>query len=531
MEPYSYTWLLVLGLVVAFADGFGIGANDVANSFSTSVGSRSLTLRQACTIAFFTEFLGSFLLGSKTTETIRGDILNVDLFETQPEILMLCMVCALFGSATWVIFASSKGWPVSTTHSIVGGIIGVGIVAFGPEAVDWSYDGVAKIVTSWFISPIAAGLIAAVIFSATKYFVLAYQDTSFQRGLVAVPVYFGITTAINVLFLIYKGSVGLNLDKVPSHVIAPIVFGITLVVSAFSYFFYAQWLRRKILGNERALKWYHIFIIPFIGPHHLNDYENDVTLGGTSGISEKSSKYSKDTMDIVVEGKLSNDGSNTKKKSIFHKWFSLFNKFVQSGLSKEVADYKADIDRKMHDVATKYDPDTEKLYSFLQVITAAFASFSHGSNDVANAVGPLATIVLIYGTGTVDSSGKAPVPIWILALGGAAIDIGLIFYGYHVMRSLGNRITYHSPARGFSMELGTSLTILTASKLGLPVSTTHCITGATAAVGLCNGKWQALNWKLLAWCFFSWILTLPAAGGIAGLIFAFVTFAPKLNPI
>ncbi|CAI2182876.1 11891_t:CDS:2 [Funneliformis geosporum] len=530
MEPYAYSWLLVLGIVVAFADGFGIGANDVANSFSTSVGSRSLTLKQACAIAFFTEFLGSFLLGAKTTETIRGNILNVDLFAEHPELLMLGMVCALFGSATWVIFASSKGWPVSTTHSIVGAIIGVGIAAFGPEAIDWSYNGVAKIITSWFFSPLAAGLIASAIFSATKYFVLAYQDTSFQRGLVAIPIYFGLTTAINVLFLIYKGASGLNLNEVPSHVIAPIVFGITLVVSAFSYFFYAQWLRRRILGNEKGLKWYHIFIIPFIGPHNENDYENNVTLSGTSGISEKSSKFSNnDTTDIIIETSSSSD--DTKKKNIFQNIFSRIKKFVQYGLSKEVAGYKADIDQEMHDVATKYDPDTEKLYSFLQVITAAFASFAHGSNDVSNAVGPLATIVLIYGSGSVDPSGKSPVPIWIMAMGGASIDIGLIFYGFHVMRSLGNRITYHSPSRGFSMELGTSLTILTASKIGLPVSTTHCITGATACVGLCNGKWQALNWNLLAWCFFSWILTLPAAGGIAGLIFAFVSNAPKFNPI
>jgi len=199
------------------------------------------------------------------------------------------------------------------------------------------------------------------------------------------------------------------------------------------------------------------------------------------------------------------------------------------GLNKEIADYNHDKNKEMHDVAIKYDNDTETLYSFLQILTAAFASFAHGSNDVANAVGPLATIYIIYTTGTVDPTGVTPVPIWILALGGVAIDVGLLTYGYHVMRSLGNEITYHSPSRGFSMELGTSLTVLTASKLGLPISTTHCITGATAGVGLCNGNVKALNWKLLAWCFFSWVITLPIAGCTAGLIFAFVANSPKIG--
>ncbi|CAB5345953.1 unnamed protein product [Rhizophagus irregularis] len=182
----------------------------------------------------------------------------------------------------------------------------------------------------------------------------------------------------------------------------------------------------------------------------------------------------------------------------------------------------------MHDNAVRFDKDTEKLYSFLQIITGAFASFAHGSNDVSNAIGPLATIYLIYTTGEVDPSGVSPVPLWLMALGGAAIDAGLLFYGYHVMRSLGNQITYHSPSRGFSMELGTSLTVLTASKVGFPVSTTHCITGATAGVGLCNGKWKALNWRLLAWCFFSWALTLPAAAIVSGSLYAFAIHSPRI---
>ncbi|RIA79341.1 phosphate transporter [Glomus cerebriforme] len=515
MDPFSYLWVLILGIIVAFADGFGIGANDVANSFSTSVGSKSLTLKQACTIAVFTEFGGAFLFGQKTTETVRGQILKVELFAERPEILMLGMVCSLFGSATWVIFASSRGWPVSTTHSIVGAIIGVGISAFGMGAVEWTYKGVLGIIASWLISPLIAGVVAPFIFLATKYLVLVHQDTSFQRGLVAVPVYFGITIAINVLFLITNGVKSLNLDKVPAQIIGPIVVGITLVMSAFSYFFYAQWLRRKILGKEINLRWYHIFVIPFIGPRYSNN--PDIIEMGERNLT-------KDTIDDSISSI-----EIRKETTYFQAFFARIKEILQRGVEKEIADYKAHANQEMHDFATKYDPDTERLYSFLQVMTGSFASFAHGSNDVANAVGPLSTIYLIYSTGAVDPSGLTPTPLWVLALGGAAIDVGLIFYGYHVMRSLGNQITYHSPSRGFSMELGTSLTVLTASKIGFPISTTHCITGATAGVGLCNGKFKALNWKLLAWCFFSWMLTLPAAGTIAGLLFAFATHSPKLG--
>ncbi|CAJ0641058.1 57_t:CDS:2 [Entrophospora sp. SA101] len=523
MEPGSYVYLLVVGSIIAFADGYGIGANDVANSFSTSVGSRSLTLKQACGIAVFTEFLGAFLLGANTAETIRGKIINVNLFVDKPEVLMLAMVCALIGSSSWIIFASSKGWPVSTTHSIVGAIIGVGVSAFGTQAIDWGYNGVGKIVASWFISPVVAGVVASLIFISTKYAVLR-STNSFNRGIIAVPIYFGITIAVNVSFFIYKGAPAFKLDKTPPVIIAPVTIGVTLIVSAFSYFFYAEWLRRKIIGKETGLRWYHIPIVPCIKKGGYID-QTSTESGATSAEKTNNEEISenpdgKDGGDKIEEDK----EVNWVQKS----WVKILA-VAGHGLNKEIADYNHDKNEAMHAVAVKYDDDTETLYSFLQILTASFASFSHGSNDVANAVGPLATIYLIYTSGAVDPTGVTPVPIWILALGGIAIDIGLITYGYHVMRSLGNEITYHSPSRGFSMELGTSLTVLTASKLGLPVSTTHCITGATAGVGLCNGNVKALNWKLLAWCFFSWVLTLPIAGCTAGLIFAFVANAPKIG--
>lgn len=524
MEPHTYVWLLVIGAIIAFADGFGIGANDVANSFSTSVGSRSLTLKQACMIAVFTEFLGAFLLGSHTAETIKGGIIKVTLFADKPELLMLAMVCALAGSASWVIFASSRGWPVSTTHSIIGAIIGVGISAFGWDTIDWSYKGVAKIITSWFISPVISGIVASGIYLGTKYFVLVHQDSSFQRGLIAVPIYFALTISINVLYLVFKGAPNLKLDKFPPYGIALIVVISATLSAIFSYFFYAQFLKRKIIGKETGLRWYHVFVVPCLSQPRYDNTADNAAERGNNIEKQEGTEENKIVQDV------SSDDNSSVKKNIFQAGISIIGKKVLHGVNKEVADYDADKNQEMHDAATKYDPDTETLYSFLQVLTASFASFAHGSNDVANAVGPLSVIYLIYESGKVDVSGKTPVPLWVLALGGFAIDVGLLLYGYHVMRSLGNKITYHSPSRGFAMELGTSLTVLTASKIGLPVSTTHCITGATAAVGLCNGNAKSLNWKLLAWCFFSWILTLPVAACISGGIFAFASNAPSLHP-
>ncbi|KAL1914922.1 uncharacterized protein VTP21DRAFT_7838 [Calcarisporiella thermophila] len=518
-----YTYLFAIGIVVAIADAYGIGANDVANSFSTSVGSRSITLAQACIIAIFTEFLGAVLLGAGVAETIRGNIVSYADYKAEPGILMLGMVTSMIGSASWVITASNFGWPVSTTHSIVGAIIGFGIAARGADSVDWTWKGVGKIIASWFVSPVAAGIVAAIIFGLTQFFVLRHPN-SLQRGLRAIPIYFSFAMAINIFYIVFKGAPNLKLDQQPLGAVLGITFGVAVFIGVFCWFFYAHWLRRRLVYNEQT-RWYHAFVSPFIGPlpkvpegqtvinyqqHRLEDEEQPSEM-----LEDKA----------VVDGKLAEElpapaTTEAPKRS--------FLDVALHGVRQNVVDHNSANLKDMHDAAIKYDDRTEYLYSFLQVITASFASFAHGSNDVANAVGPFATVYDIWSRNAIPDA-KVPVPIWILVMGGAAIDLGLITFGYRVMRTLGNNLTYHSPSRGFSMELGTSLTVLTFSKLSLPVSTTHCITGATTAVGLMNGEGiRTLNWRMLLWCFFSWIITLPIAGGISGLLFAFVANSPTL---
>jgi phosphate/sulfate permease len=514
MDPNSYFWIVILGGIFAFMDAFGIGANDVANSFATSVGSRSLTIGQACAIAVFTEFGGAVLLGAETAETVRSGIFKLSLYKNNPEVLMLTFMTALFGSAFWVLFATRMGWPVSTTHSIVGAIGGAAVAGFGFKALEWST--LSKIIMSWFISPALAGAVGAAIYLTTKYAVLRAPN-SLQRGLLAVPIYFMLSLGVAFFYVLLKAPKGLDISKGSNAKYIPLAMGIVAgwiaLVGLFSYFFLVPYFRR-LLVNEENLKIVHIFT-PWIAeqPKDPKIHER-INLHASE---EKEEKLEKGESATVVELK-------PTKKTFLEKTVSALTK----GVTMDVASAQSDRVKAIHDKAVKFDNKTEYLYSYLQVCTAAFASFAHGSNDVANAAGPFSGILEIYNSGKVPES-KVPVPFWLLALMGLAIDLGLVLYGYNIMRNLGNNITYHSPSRGFSMELGAALTVITASFLGLPVSTTHCITGATVAVGLCNGEFKAINWRIVSWALFSWIFTLPVAGGVSAGLFLLMSKSPKFG--
>jgi sodium-dependent phosphate transporter len=207
------------------------------------------------------------------------------------------------------------------------------------------------------------------------------------------------------------------------------------------------------------------------------------------------------------------------KYALFHG----VNQDVVSQQSKK--DFLSGDIEKIHATGEHFDNRAEYTYSFLQVLTASTASFAHGANDVSNAIGPYTAIYFIWSTGKV--SNKVPVPLWILAFGGLGIVVGLWTYGYNIMRALGNKITLHSPSRGFSMELGAAITVILATKLALPVSTTQCITGATVGVGLCNGTWRTINWRMVAWIYMGWIITLPVAGIISGCLMGIILNAPR----
>ncbi|KAJ3107435.1 Na+/Pi symporter [Phlyctochytrium bullatum] len=539
-------------MVFGFLDAYSIGANDVANSFATSVGSRSLTLWQAVCIALFTEFGGAMALGGETASTIKDSVMKISYFNARPDLLMAGFMCALIASSSWVMYATYMGWPVSTTHSIIGGLVGVGISAYGTDAINWGWDGkgIAYIVTGWVLAPTLAGILAATIFSITRYFVLSAQN-SLRRGIFAIPVYFGLTTFIVTFYVVLKnnkgdfkvepkgGKTGNTVEvKGDAAFYFSIIGGITAFVLVFCYAFVVPYFIRR-LEKEEKLKWYHLFYIHFV-PTQPHDDNLDLWLKRTLTPHVLQEEQNTE-VDVVVE-KTEKDGVETTTtaapndtlveggaKGVLSKAFNKVKQLVYNSLFMDVASVQRSTKAsEAHKVAVLYDNKTEFLYSFLQVMTAAFASFGHGANDVANALGPTAGVYQIWSNGA--ATAKAEFPKWLLAYCAFGIDAGLALYGYNIMRNLGNNLTYHSPTRGFSMELGAALSVITASFLGLPVSTTQCIMGATIAVGLCTGKFRAINWNMFGQTFASWCLTLPVAGVGAGCLYAVLTRGPSFTP-
>jgi sodium-dependent phosphate transporter len=565
----QYDYLFAIGMIFAFLDAWNIGANDVANSFATSVSSRSLTLTQAMCIATVMEFVGGVTVGSRVADTIRSKIVYVDRFTDNPALLMLGMVCALVGSSTWLTIATVMGMPVSTTHCIVGGVIGMGVAALGKDGVVWGWEGkgVAQIIASWVIAPAIAGCFAAILFLITKYGVLLRKNP-LKWGFVMIPIYFGLTSGILTMLIVWKGAATLDLDHWNAGQIVGCILGVGASVALLSLLFLVPFLKRKLVDEDWTLKWYHFLLGPLVlrrgpvpaAPEGINvnvvqDYyagratKEELEAAGVSGATMTDILHAKAVQDAKKAGMTDEEAAKLKfeaenvtaaleeveridtgpwytPKNLVHLiWKGLSHGARQDVISAQHRESKlAGNILDMHARAAHFDNKTEHLYSFLQILTAATASFAHGANDLSNAIGPLSTIYLIWNTG--ELSKKTPVPIWCLCYGASALVIGLWTYGYNIMRNLGNRLTLQSPSRGFSMELGSAITVVMATRLSIPVSTTQCIVGAVIGVALCNGDLKAVNWRMVAWCYSGWFITLPVAGIISGVLMGIIINAP-----
>ncbi|KAF4999311.1 hypothetical protein FGRMN_2539 [Fusarium graminum] len=567
----QYDYLFAVGTIFAFLDAWNIGANDVANSWASSVSSRSISYFQAMIGASIMEFTGALGVGGRVADTIRTKIVDVDAFNESPALLMLGMVCAVIASASYLTFATRFGFPVSTTHSILGGVLGMGVGALGGSGITWvgykedgSLDiqqGVVQVFLAWIIAPMLSGIFGAAIFLFTKYGVLLRKSPAI-KGLILVPFYFWATASLIVMLLIWKGGsyeVNLTEEQIPGVIVAAGAgWGLLMAI------FLVPWLYRVVIKEDWQLKAYHIVQGPFLlrrGPVPptpdnfqgvvRNFYEGHLTReeleerrvqrAAALGEDLETGENKKTATDTASE-EPAPSGHPEHKSMIGPKpdgpWYSgafiwwAFKFAILHGVDKDIVSSQSEKSvvagdvEEIHARATHFDNRTEFLYTFLQVMTAASASFVHGANDVANAVGPYATIFQIWNSGEVPGS-KAQVPLWVLGFGGAGIVLGLWTYGYNIMRNLGNRVTLMSPARGFSMELGSVITIILATRLKLPVSTTQCITGAIVGVGLCNGDWRSINWRMVGWIYLGWFITVPAAGIISGCLMAFITYAPN----
>ena len=405
---------ILIGMAVVFGlfMAWGIGANDVANAMGTSVGSGALTFKQAVIIAAVFELAGAILAGGEVTKTIRKGIVDVSSLGDTPELLVYGMLASLLAAGIWLLIATRMGWPVSTTHSIVGAIVGFGAVGIGVDAVQWGKVG--TIAMSWVTSPLMAGAMAFALFRSIQKLIIDTDDP-IAKAKKYVPYYIFMVGFIMAMVTLLKGlkHVGVNLPF-EQNILYAVIIGI---------------------------------IISLIGTMMIRRL-----------------KFSK------------------KEDKHFHY------------------------------------TNMEKIFGVLMIFTAIAMAFAHGSNDVANAIGPVAAVVSILGSAG-EIVAKSATPIWILILGGVGIVFGLATYGHKVIATVGSGITELTPSRGFAATLGAATTVVVASGIGLPISTTHTLVGAVLGVGLARGI-GALNIGVIQTIFLSWIVTLPA-GAILSILFFF----------
>ncbi|WP_022940206.1 inorganic phosphate transporter [Psychromonas hadalis] len=403
--------LVIFAALVGFLMAWGIGANDVANAMGTSVGSKALTIKQAIIIAMIFEFAGAYLAGGEVTSTIRNGIIDASFYVEQPELLVFGMTAALLAAGTWLIVASYYGWPVSTTHSIVGAIVGFSAVGVGMDSVIWTKVG--GIIGSWIITPLISGIIAYLIFMSSQKLIFNTKDP-IANAKKYVPLYMFMAGFMLSLVTIVKGlkHVGLHFSTSDAFLLAALVGAIVAIIGKFF-------------------------------------------------------------------------------------------------ISRVKIDPQAD--KKMHFA------NVEKIFAVLMIITACAMAFAHGSNDVANAIGPLAAVVSIVGhNGEIGAT--ADLAWWILPLGGVGIVLGLAIFGKRVMATIGTGITHLTPSRGFAAELAAASTVVIASGTGLPISTTQTLVGAVLGVGMARGI-AALNLGVVRNIVISWVVTLPIGAGLSIIFF------------
>jgi PiT family inorganic phosphate transporter len=395
---------------IALYMAWAIGANDVANAMGTSVGSGALTIWAAILVAAIFEFSGAFLAGGHVTDTVRKGMLDMTLLTNDQ--LVWGMLASLMSAATLLLVATKFGLPISTTHSIIGAIVGFGAVSIGPDAVKWAK--VAEIVLSWLTSPLLSGTLAFIIFQITRSLILNRADP-LSRVRQVGPFFFFYVFFIIGLVTLFKGLKNLKLD----------------------------------LSIEESLLW-----------------------------------------SLVV---------------------GLVGALLGAILLRRARAGKKDEDQRFS--------QTERVFVVLQILTACAVAFAHGSNDVANAIGPLAAVVGAINEGA-ELAGKSAVQPWMLAIGGLGIGVGLATWGYRVMETVGKKITELTPSRGFAAELAAATTIVIASRAGIPVSTTHTLVGAVLGVGIARGI-GAVDLRVVGNIVVSWVATLPVAAGLSIFFFYF----------
>ncbi|KAL1961409.1 hypothetical protein VTO42DRAFT_137 [Malbranchea cinnamomea] len=552
----KYDWILAIISIAFCASSFGNGANDVANSYATSVAARTLTMPQVGVLSMITEFVGAVALGARVTDTIKNGIIDISRFDAKPATIMLAMGCAEVGSAFWLLLATRLGFPVSTTQTIVGALIGVGFASEASVKWAWEKGSVSQVAASWGIAPAIAAGFSAVIFGTVKYSVLERKDP-LKWGLRLIPLYLSVTAAILTLFIMIEMPTMDSLEEFGAGKAVGVILGVFGGCLLITYVFFMPYFHRRLVKGDARLRAYHIPLGPLLwredpplywpapadgevvidyyaSAHQAKEVPEDLKKSGPDGNNGNGNSGSDLPPPDPEQGpRIPPSNALVRKQHLEpeERWLApvahlhilhpnrLWNYvkfFFLQGVTRDCVTFESDRLAATHARAIRYDNKVEHLWTYAQVASAIVMSIAHGSNDVANAVGPWVAAYETYRVGYVNT--KSDTPVWILVVAGFLLGAGFWFYGYNIIRALGNRITQMSPTRGFSMELGAAITVLLASRLGLPVSTTQCLTGATIGGALMNYDLGAVNWRQLLWIFSGWVLTLPCAGLIAGLL-------------
>ncbi|XP_038051521.1 sodium-dependent phosphate transporter 2-like [Patiria miniata] len=513
----TYLWIVIVGFIVSFVLAIGLGANDCANSFGTAVGSKVFTLFQACILAAIFETLGAILLGSRVSDTIRKGLFDPTLYEGYEQVLLIGNLCALGSSCIWLLVATVAKLPVSASHSIVGATLGFHLVMFGGQGIDWAV--VVKIVISWFASPLLSGIISCLIFLVLKYSMLERKQ-QLKWGLLCIPAWYFIVIFIN-FFSIFLGS-DLVIDNVGIWLVPVIAVSVGLFVAMGVYLFLVPYTRTRALGilkleaqkaaEEATGKETNIDLemqedkqenrieksatsedkmadnpdsILFLNGNSAQN-PNQNNSNSTSQLKGQGSDEVKD--EVIIEVKLEKEEKQDELAAL--------DNGNRQRIGKESAAW----------LSVKDTTEVAVICGPMQGLSACFAAFSHGGNDVSNAIGPLVSLYLIYTQGEVSTS--ASTPIWLLLYGGVGITVGLFVLGRRVIQTVGSDLTPMTPSNGFAINLGAAVTVLIASNLGIPVSTTHCLVGSVCAVGFLRSR-QSVDWRLFSGIFSAWIVTVP----------------------
>jgi sodium-dependent phosphate transporter len=520
----EYLWITITGIIIGFLYSFGIGANDVANAFATSVASKSISLRQAVVIAAIFEFCGALFLGASVTSTVRGKIFDTSYYEDQPEVVMLGFMTSLVTASIMLLVATSFGMPVSTTHTVVGAIVGFSCAAEGFESINW--PEFINIIISWFVSPLVTGVVGFIIFYIIKRTILLSSDP-FTRGYYSFSIILFLTIGLNVFYVFAKGTK--NFSNFQDEVydikwVIPTSWGVGLVCGLLWIYPFGP-MAKKTLEQRKLAKEQEQTAVSSTGD--AVEQENEVI--DPDDEEERPEPSAKQVVvsfhDTVVTDPSEGNLQDSKRKSFASK---LAAATFNQDLEKQ-SFHESKSAQECWSNMTHYDEGVEQLFTFVQVFTASMNSFAHGANDIANAIAPVAGILAIYQTGELNS--KAPVPKWILAYGGVGLVLGLALYGYKVMKTIGYKLTALSPTRGASAELAASLTVVSASYVGLPVSTTQCIVGAVSGIGCVEG-WRTVQWRSLAKVCVSWVLVFFTAAVLSAGMFSFCYFSPSaMDPV